>query len=103
MSPSAQKHFLESFTDYLESIVVQATDRDNKYLRTVEEYFETRRHNIGTTPTFAIGEAHLNLPDEAFYHPIIKKLELLTADMIILDNVGPNAREPLSQIGRAHV
>ena len=34
------------------------------------------------------GELHLSIPDEAFYHPVIKELEYLIADLIILDNVG---------------
>ena len=87
-TPSAQKHFREAFTDYLNSVVVQAEDRDNTYLRTVDEYFETRRHNIGSMPSFAIGEAHLNLPDEAFNHPVVRKLQELITYILILDNVG---------------
>jgi len=32
-------------------------------------------------------ELHLDLPDEAFYHPEIKEMELLCTDMIVVDNV----------------
>lgn len=33
------------------------------------------------------GELHLDLPDEAFDHPVVKELEYYIADLIILDNV----------------
>ncbi|KAH7887274.1 isoprenoid synthase domain-containing protein [Phlebopus sp. FC_14] len=85
-SPSSQKHFVEAFTDYLESVVIQAADRDNNTIRTIDSYLATRRQNIGARPSYVPGELHLNIPDEAFYHPVMKELEYLIADLIILDN-----------------
>jgi Delta6-protoilludene synthase len=86
-SPSSAKHFVEAWTDYMESVVIQARDRDDNKHRTVDEYLANRRQNIGARPSYVPGELHLNLPDEAFYHPIIKEMEYLIADLIILDNV----------------
>jgi Delta6-protoilludene synthase len=54
---------------------------------TIEEYMRTRRENIGARPSFVLGELHLSIPDYAFRHPVIKELEYLIADLIILDNV----------------
>ena len=86
-TPEAAKHFVESFTDYLRSVIIQAADRDSDKARTVEEYFETRRDNIGIRPSLVPAEAHLHIPDYVFYHPAIKELERLLADLLILENV----------------
>ncbi|KAJ7645684.1 isoprenoid synthase domain-containing protein [Mycena polygramma] len=85
-SPSSAKHFVEAFTDYLESVVEQAKDRDSDTVLTVESYLKTRRQNIGARPSYVPGELHLDLPDEAFYHPVVKELEYDIAELIILDN-----------------
>ncbi|KAI0089631.1 isoprenoid synthase domain-containing protein [Irpex rosettiformis] len=85
-TPEAAKHFVDTFADYLDSVVIQAGDRDQNRIRTAEEYFETRSNNIGTRPSFAIGELHLSIPDYVFYHPTIKELEFLSSCLVALDN-----------------
>ena len=85
---NAGKHFIERFVQYLESLVEQAKNRVNDSVNTLEEYFRNRRLNSGTAPSCVPVELHLNLPDEAFYHPAIKEMELLAIDMICIDNVG---------------
>jgi hypothetical protein len=67
--------------------VKQAEDRDNRKILSIDEYLATRRQNIGIRPSFVPGELHLTLPDAAFYHPVVKELEYLVADLIIIDNV----------------
>ncbi|KIY52825.1 terpenoid synthase [Fistulina hepatica ATCC 64428] len=84
--PSAAKHFVETFTDSLELVVTQAADRDNDKIETMDEYLKNRCENIGAQPSYVPGELHLDLPDEAFYHPIIKELEYLIAELVLLDN-----------------
>ena len=90
-TPVAAKHFVQAFTDYLSSVVTQAEDRDNDRPHTINTYLETRRENIGMRPSYVLGELHLSIPDEAFYHPVIKQLEYLVADLVILDNVRVSA------------
>ncbi|EED77016.1 predicted protein, partial [Postia placenta Mad-698-R] len=85
-TPSSQKHFIEAFTDYLHSVVEQAADRDNNHIRTVGSYLKTRRENIGARPSYVPAELGLNLPDEAFYHPVVTELSYNIAELIILDN-----------------
>ena len=79
---------VESFTAYLESVVHQATDRDDNRFRTIDDYLELRRENIGARPSFVPMELDLELPDNVFYHPVIVELSVYIADLIILDNVG---------------
>ncbi|KIJ32544.1 hypothetical protein M422DRAFT_184320 [Sphaerobolus stellatus SS14] len=85
-TPTAQKHMVESFVAYLESVVQQAADRDNSSIRTVDSYLSNRRDNIGARPCFAILELDLNLVDDVFYHPVIVELSGYCVDLITLDN-----------------
>ncbi|KAI0345586.1 terpenoid synthase [Trametopsis cervina] len=85
-TPESARHFVESFTDYLESMVAQAADRDSNSIRSVDAYIQNRRDNIGARPAFVPAELHLNIPDDAFYYPSIKELEYLSADLIALNN-----------------
>ena len=78
---------MEAFTDYLHSLIAQAEERESDTIQTVDCYLETRRQNIGVLPSYFPGELHLSIPDMAFYHEVIKKLECLSVDLIILDNV----------------
>ncbi|KAH7098410.1 terpenoid synthase [Auriculariales sp. MPI-PUGE-AT-0066] len=61
-TPAAQKHFLSAFRDHLASIIVQAGDRDRRYIRTVNEYIHMRRDNIGIRPSFFPGSMNLDIP-----------------------------------------
>ena len=79
---------MEAFTDYLESVVNQAADRDSNSVRTIATYLENRRENIGARPSYVPMELDLNLTDEVFYHPVMTELAVHIADLIILDNVG---------------
>jgi hypothetical protein len=75
------------FATYTQSVVQQAADRKNRHVRTVPEYLEVRRDTIGAKPSFAILELDMDLPDEVFKHPVMKELETLAIDMILLGNV----------------
>ena len=71
----------------LEGVVRQSEDRDKLVLRTVDTYMEARRMDSGVRPCFSPCELHLSIPDEAFYHPVVKELRDASTDMIVLDNV----------------
>ena len=86
-TPEAARHFVETFTDYLHSLITQAAERESDTIRTVDSYLKTRRQNIGVRPSYFPGKLHLSIPDVAFYHEVIKKLQYLSVDLVILDNV----------------
>ena len=66
----------------------QARTRDNNFLfENIEDYLRHRRENVGAKPAFFPYQMHLNIPDEALYHPVIKELEDLASEMVSLDNV----------------
>ncbi|KAK6980733.1 terpene cyclase [Favolaschia claudopus] len=85
-SESSARHFLDSFIDYLESVVEQAKDRESPTSLTIEGYRKMRRRNIGIRPSFMPAELHLDIPDEVFYHPSIQNLQWNIAELIFLDN-----------------
>ena len=86
-TPSSQKHFVEAFSDYLDSVAEQAEERDKDVYRDIDSYFRTRRQNVGARPSFVPCELGLDLPDEAFYHPVVLELSEYITDLIIIDNV----------------
>ncbi|PIL37688.1 terpene synthase [Ganoderma sinense ZZ0214-1] len=85
-TPEAEKHFIEAMEVYLEGVAHQAEDRDNHVLRTVDTYMEARRMDSGVRPCLSPCEFHLSIPDEAFYHPVVKELRDASIDLVVLDN-----------------
>ena len=86
-TPTAQKHFIEAFDDYLDSVVTKAEERDKNVVLDIERYLQIRRQNIGARPSYVPAELGLDIPDKAFYHPVMIELTYYSADLIILDNV----------------
>ena len=84
---SAARHFVESFTEYLESNVVHSRDRTNNVISPFEGFIEYRRPNTSAKSMFFMGELGLNIPDEAYYHPIIREIQNCAIDLIAIDNV----------------
>ena len=82
----SQKLFIDTFQQYMDSVVQQAADRNNNHIRDVDSYFEVRRDTIGAKPSFAINQLYMNLPDKVNNNPVIKKLCELCIDMLIIGN-----------------
>jgi len=83
------RRFERYWTEYLKSVEIQAQHREKGYICTFEQYMESRRDNIGTMPTIAVGEhcLGLELADEILDHPRIKTLQDLCSDIITVSNV----------------
>jgi len=96
-TPNAARHFVESFTEYLETNVDHAQDRENDIVPPLEGYLEMRRPNVGGRSLFFIGEMGFNIPDEAYYHSVIRELQDLTADLLTLDNVSNHSIRPVTR------
>ena len=86
-TPEAEKHFIEAMEVYLEGVAYQAEDQEKQAIRTIETYMETRRMDSGVRPCLSPCEFHLSIPDEAFYHPVVKELRDASIDLVVLDNV----------------
>ncbi|KAJ7637838.1 terpenoid synthase [Mycena rosella] len=82
----SQKRFVDTFQQYMDSVVQQADDRNSSRIRDVKSYFEVRRDTIGAKPSFAICEIHMNLPEAVITHPVVAKLTTLCIDALIIGN-----------------
>ncbi|PIL37690.1 terpene synthase [Ganoderma sinense ZZ0214-1] len=82
----AEKHLLEAFADYLDGTAQLAEDRDKRAIRTIDAYMEARRMDSGVRVCFSPNELQLSIPDEAFYHPVVKELRDASVDLVVLDN-----------------
>lgn len=85
-TPESQKRFVDTFQQYMDSVVQQADDRNSHRIRDVKSYFEVRRDTIGAKPSFAINELHMRLPHEIITHPVVAKLTTLCIDALIIGN-----------------
>nr|QJQ03973.1 Pro1 [Armillaria gallica] len=86
-STQAQKRFIDTFDEYLESVVQQAADRNNSHVRGIESYLEVRRNTIGAKPSFALLEFDMQLPDESHQSSGYQRnLRKSCIDMLCLGN-----------------
>ena len=69
-----EKHLLEAFAGYLQGADQHVEDREKRIMRTVHTYMETRRKDCSVRLCFSPSELHLSIPDEVFYHPVVKEL-----------------------------
>lgn len=91
-SPGSQERFLKSYYQYTQAVVQEALDRQEGVIYSVDDYFLLRRETIGAKPAFAILELNLCLSQEVLDHPVVKEMEILCVDMIILSNVREHNR-----------
>jgi hypothetical protein len=86
-TPTAQRHFIETYQLYVNSVLQQAIDRADNYIRDVNSYFQVRRDTIGAKPSFTLLEFTMDIPDEVMQHPVIHELSIGCIDMLIIQNV----------------
>ncbi|KAF7341630.1 Terpene cyclase [Mycena sanguinolenta] len=96
-TPLAQKHFLNTFEDYIYSVVDQASDRDNERIRGSEEYMTLRRRTIGLHPSYPMQELGMDLADEIWNHPVVDELRRIAVDIVLLDNDICSYKKELAQ------
>lgn len=82
-----QKRFISSFQRYTDAVVQQSCDRgDHRRVRDIQSYFDLRRETIGTLPSFALMELHMNIPDHVMSHPAVQRMTDLCTDMVSMGN-----------------
>ena len=91
---------MNTFDDYVKSVIDEARDRSLDHIRDVATYMDLRRLTIGGKPSFAMLELGMDLPDGIIEHPIMEKLTEIVLDLIILANVSvPRSQSPTSVTG----
>ncbi|KAG5719892.1 Pentalenene synthase [Termitomyces sp. T112] len=85
-SVGARRRFIDTFEKYTASLIQQAQDRVQKYVRGIDEYLDVRRQTAGVEPSVVILQFGLDLPDEVFEDPVVQRLTDTCTDMIMLSN-----------------
>ncbi|KAI0067235.1 terpenoid synthase [Artomyces pyxidatus] len=85
-SPSSQRHFIESFAEYVNAVIEEADDRVHDRVRNIEDYLSLRRQTAGPYPSYFPCELNVDLPDEVISHPTIANLMRWVAESIALTN-----------------
>jgi len=68
--------------------VTHAQERGNENLfLNVEDYLMLRRQDGGNLALFFTFELLLDIPDEVYDHPILKELQNIALNMVMIDNV----------------
>ena len=81
------EHFVEEWDLYSAAVILEADDRTNRVYRAFEEYLAIRRYSSAVLLTLVLCEFGLDLPEEAYHHPIMEQLRYQATDLITLDNV----------------
>lgn len=82
-----RRRFLATWTDYIGSVVKQAEHRSESRILDLEDYLVIRRHTSGAPSTIAFCEMHSEMPDNIRDNPIIREMETLAVDLIVIANV----------------
>ena len=88
LSPVSQTRFISSFSEYVYSVIDEASDRAEGHVRSIEDYMKLVQLTSGVYPSFAAAEAGLNIPNEVMEHPALKSLCSLALESLVLTNVG---------------
>ncbi|KAK3295342.1 isoprenoid synthase domain-containing protein [Chaetomium fimeti] len=81
-----KRRFLETWIDYVESVAQQAEHRSESRILDLDSYFPLRRHTSGAPSTIALWELDMDIPDHIREHPILRMLETLAVDLIVIGN-----------------
>lgn len=77
-----------TWVDYVESVARQAEFRSESHILDLDSYFTLRRHTSGAPSTIALYEMDMDIPDDIREHIIIRELETIAVDLIVIANVG---------------
>jgi len=80
------QHFISGLDDYTAAVVLEAEDRSNDVVRSVEKYVALRKDTAAPKPTFALIEFGLNLPDDVLQHNVVAALRDSASKLIGIVN-----------------
>ena len=79
--------FINGFDMYMKSMIKEAEDRENKRVRTVDDYLQLRRETFATQASISFLSFGLELPEEVLLHPVMKTVTLASMDILYIINV----------------
>ncbi|KAL6855611.1 hypothetical protein ACO1O0_006763 [Amphichorda felina] len=81
-----RKRFWATWIGYLEGVVQQAQHRSESCIPDIEDFLAVRRYTCGAQPTVALYEIHSDIPDIIRDNPVIRELETLAVDLVVIAN-----------------
>ncbi|KAG6844208.1 hypothetical protein H0H87_008877 [Tephrocybe sp. NHM501043] len=85
-SETVGQRFIESYEQYLGSVIMEAKNRTKGHTGSVNDYLIARRNNIAVKPIYVILHSQLGLPNEFFNDPVVQRLTQASIDMILICN-----------------
>jgi len=79
--------FINGFDVYMKSMIKEAEDRENKRVRTVDDYLQLRRETFAVQVSVSFMTFGLELPEEVLLHPVIQTLTVASMDILFIINV----------------
>jgi len=79
--------FINGFDVYMKSMIKEAEDRENKRVRTVDDYLQLRRETFAAQASISFLSFGLELPEEVLLHPVMKNVTLASMDILCIINV----------------
>ncbi|KAG5335311.1 hypothetical protein C0989_001474 [Termitomyces sp. Mn162] len=86
VSESARRRFIEAFDEYTTAVSEEAHERAQSFVRNIDDYIIFRRSTGAMNATFMPIQFTLNLPDEVFEDPVIRRLTDAYSDLATLMN-----------------
>ncbi|KAI0121702.1 terpenoid synthase [Xylariales sp. AK1849] len=82
------ERFERTWRCYLNSVIRQARNRSRRTILAPEAYILERRDNIGTWPSYPLGEQcwNLDIPHEAAEHPFLETMRGCVSELVTLQN-----------------
>ncbi|KAF2996745.1 terpene cyclase [Neopestalotiopsis sp. 37M] len=87
-TPGIQRRFAQNMSDYCAGVLLHVEDACNHQVLTPEDMLARRQLSAGVSPIFPLVEyaCELRLPDHILEHEIIKELEQVVTDFVLIIN-----------------
>ena len=79
--------FINGFDVYMKSMIKEAEDRENKRVRTVDDYLQFRRETFAAQASISFLSSGLKLPEKVLLHPVMQTVTLASMDILLIINV----------------
>jgi len=87
-TPTFRRRFQKTWDAFTNGVAEQAELRREHTIHTdLDAYFRLRRQTIGCSPSFALAEMELSIPDGIRYHPVLVEIEDVVKDVVFIVNV----------------
>ncbi|KAJ6543023.1 terpenoid synthase [Mycena capillaripes] len=83
---SVQKRLVETQERAMDGQVQQCVDRHQKFARNTAEYLAVRLHSSSMLPSYVVAELDIDVPEEAYNHPVLENLRTWGFILICIDN-----------------